>query len=139
MRRSAERILTTHVGSIPRPPSLRDLLVRLDRGEHVDAVALEGETDKAIHRVVAQQLDAGIDVGNDGEQPRPGFSTYAVDRMAGFGGESKRPLSRDLLEFPDYGEMLAHRRPDAARISNAPQRVSEVRYSDMAPATRAVQ
>ena len=136
MRTSSERVLTTHVGSIPRPPSLRDLLVRFDRGEHVDAIALEVETEKAIRRVVASQLDAGIDVGNDGEQPRPGFSTYAVDRMAGFGGESKRPLSRDLLEFPDYGEMLAHRRRDAARISNAPQCVSEVRYTDMAPATR---
>ena len=136
MRASSERILTTHVGSIPRPSSLRDLLVRFDRGEPVDAIALEVETEKAIRRVVASQLDAGIDVGNDGEQPRPGFSTYAVDRMAGFGGESKRPLSRDLLEFPDYGEMLAHRRRDAARISNAPQCVSEVRYTDMAPATR---
>jgi 5-methyltetrahydropteroyltriglutamate--homocysteine methyltransferase len=136
MRRSSERILTTHVGSIPRSPALRDLLVRSDRGERVDPAALERETGAAIQRVVAQQLDAGIDVGNDGEQPRPGFSTYAVDRMAGFGGESKRPLSRDLLEFPDYGEMLAHRRRDAARISNAPQCVGEVRYTDMAPATR---
>ena len=102
MQRSSERILTTHVGSIPRSPALRDLIVRQDRGERVDAAALERETEAAIRRVVASQLDAGIDVGNDGEQPRPGFSTYAVDRMSGFGGESKRPLSRDLLEFPDY-------------------------------------
>ena len=136
MRTSTERILTTHVGSIPRTPALRDLLVRFDRGERVDPAALERETDAAIRRVVAQQLDAGIDVGNDGEQPRPGFSTYAVDRMEGFGGESKRPLARDLVEFPDYGEMLARRRRDAARISNAPQCVGDVRYADLGPATR---
>ena len=136
MQHSRDRILTTHVGSIPRPPALRDLLVRQDRGEHVDAVTLAREVEHAIRRVVAQQLDAGIDVGNDGEQPRPGFSTYAVDRMEGFGGESRRPLARDLIEFPDYGEMLAHRRRDAARIGNAPQCVGDVRYADLGPATR---
>ena len=136
MRASTERILTTHVGSIPRSPALRDLLVRQDRGERIDPAALERETDAAIRRVVASQLDAGIDVGNDGEQPRPGFSTYVVDRMVGFGGESKRALSRDLVEFPDYGEILAQRRRDAARIGNAPQCVADVRYADLAPATR---
>ena len=136
MRRSDTRILTTHVGSIPRPPALRDLLVRVDRGEPVDAATLARETEAAIHRVVAQQLDVGIDVGNDGEQPRPGFSTYVVDRMEGFGGESKRPLALDLLAFPDYSEMLARRRRDAARIGNAPQCVGDVRYTDVAPATR---
>ena len=136
MRRSDDRILTTHVGSIPRPPALRDLLVRKDRGEPVDAAALERATDAAIRDVVARQLDAGIDVGNDGEQPRPGFSTYAVDRMQGFGGESQRPLARDLIEFPDYAEMLTRRRSNAARISNAPQAVAEVKYTDLGPATR---
>jgi 5-methyltetrahydropteroyltriglutamate--homocysteine methyltransferase len=136
MRRSDDRILTTHVGSIPRPPALRDLLVRQDRGEPVDAAALERATEAAIRDVVARQLDAGIDVGNDGEQPRPGFSTYVVDRRRGCGGESQRPLARDLVDFPDYAEMLARRRRDAARIGNAPQAVAEVQYSDLGPATR---
>ncbi|MBM3217970.1 MAG: cobalamin-independent methionine synthase II family protein [Candidatus Rokubacteria bacterium] len=136
MRRSDDRILTTHVGSIPRPPALRDLLVRADRGEAVDGAALERATEAAIRDVVGRQLDAGIDVGNDGEQPRPGFSTYVVDRMQGFGGESKRPLARDLVDFPDYAEMLARRRSAAARIANAPQAVAEVKYTDLAPATR---
>src|SRR6266513_2021394 len=135
MRASTERILTTHVGSIPRSPTLRDLLVRQDRGERIDPAALERETDAAIRRVVASQLDAGIDVGNDGEQPRPGFSTYVVDRMQGFGGESRRPLARDLIDFPDYAELLARRRSGAARIGNAPQAVAEVQYSDLGPAT----
>jgi 5-methyltetrahydropteroyltriglutamate--homocysteine methyltransferase len=136
MHASDDRILTTHVGSIPRPPALRDLLVRHDRGEAVDPAALERATEAAIRDVVARQLNAGIDVGNDGEQPRPGFSTYVVHRMQGFGGESRRPLARDLVEFPDYAEMLAHRRRDAARIANAPQAVAEVAYTDLGPAMR---
>ncbi|HJR00437.1 MAG TPA: hypothetical protein VKA83_02280, partial [Methylomirabilota bacterium] len=70
MKRSDRRILTTHVGSLPRPPVLRDLLVRRDRGEPVDAAALAREADAAVAHVVARQLEVGIDVGNNGEQPR---------------------------------------------------------------------
>jgi 5-methyltetrahydropteroyltriglutamate--homocysteine methyltransferase len=136
MQKSDDRILTTHVGSIPRPPALRDLLVRQERGERVAPEQLARETEAAVREVVARQLEAGIDVGNDGEQPRPGFSTYVVDRMEGFGGESRRPLARDLAEFPDYAEMLARRRASAARIGNAPQAVGDVRYADLGPATR---
>ena len=94
MKRSAARILTTHVGSLPRPPALRDLLVRHDRGESIDQDALQREAESAVRHVVARQLQAGIDVVNDGEQPRVGFSTYPAKRMRGFGGQSKRPLPR---------------------------------------------
>ena len=75
MRKSDERILTTHVGSIPRNAALRDLLVKQDRGEAVDARELERQMDAAVRSVVARQREVGIDVGNDGEQPRAGFST----------------------------------------------------------------
>ncbi len=87
-------------------------------------------------RVVQKQIEAGIDVGNDGEQPRVGFQTYVARRMRGFGGESKRPLSRDLAEFPDYLARLAERRKQAAKIMNAPQAVAEVAYADLAEAER---
>ena len=136
MQRSEDRILTTHVGSIPRPPALRDLLVRRDHGEAIDGGAFAREAEAAVRHVVRQQLEAGIDVGNDGEQPRQGFSTYVVDRMQGFGGESKRPLARDLADFPDFAEMLARRRQGAARISDAPQCVADVSYTDLGPAAR---
>jgi len=136
VRRSDDRILTTHVGSLPRNPALRELLIRQDRGEAVDAAALEGEIDAAVAAAVAKQLAAGVDVGNDGEQSRPGFVTYVNQRMRGFGGESRRPISRDLAEFPDYGAMLAARRRSAARINNAPQAVAEVAYGDLAEAAR---
>ncbi len=136
MQRSQDRMLVTHVGSLPRPPALRDLLVRHDRGEAVDATMLAREIETAVGRMVDAQLDAGIDVGNDGEQPRPGFSTYVALRMKGFGGESQRRLARDLIEFPDYAEMLAARRRSSARIGNAPQAIAEVEYTDLSEATR---
>ena len=134
MKRSEDRILTTHVGSLPRPPALRDLLVRHDRGESIDQDALGGEAESAVRHVVARQREAGIDVINDGEQPRVGFSTYPAKRMRGFGGQSKRPLSRDLLDHPDYAARLARQRAGAARIADAPQAIAEVAYTDLSEA-----
>ncbi|HAM58419.1 MAG TPA: methionine synthase, partial [Candidatus Rokubacteria bacterium] len=87
-----------------------------------------------MRHVVKKQLEAGIDVGNDGEQPRVGFSTYPAKRMRGFGGESKRRLSRDLAEHPDYASRLSRQRSGAARIADAPQAVAEVAYTDLSEA-----
>ncbi len=136
MRTSHDRILTTHVGSIPRNPALRDLLVKQDRGQPIDERELAAQVESAVRAVVARQLEVGIDVGNDGEQPRAGFSTYVAQRMRGFGGESKRPLARDLIEFPDYAAMLEQRRRAAARIASAPQAVAEIHYDDLSEAAR---
>jgi 5-methyltetrahydropteroyltriglutamate--homocysteine methyltransferase len=136
MKRSDDRILVTHVGSIPRPAALRDLLVRQDAGETIDTAAFGREAEAAVRQVIERQLAAGVDVGNDGEQPRAGFSTYVARRMRGFGGESRRPLARDLTEHPDYAEMLAFRRRAAARIANAPQAVAEIEYADLSEAIR---
>ena len=135
MKRSEHRILTTHVGSLPRPPALRDLLVRLDRGEAVDAAALAREAEAGVSHVVKKQIEAGVDVGNDGEQPRVGFSTYPAKRMQGFGGASQRRMSRDIAEHPDYMARLARMRTGAARINDAPQAVAEVAYTDLGEAT----
>jgi 5-methyltetrahydropteroyltriglutamate--homocysteine methyltransferase len=131
MKRSEQRILTTHVGSLPRPPALRDLLVRQDRGEAVDPAALAREAEAAVRHVVQKQLEAGIDVGNDGEQPRVGFSTYPARRMRGFGGASARRMARDIAEHPDYAARLGRARAGAARINDAPQAVAEVAYTDL--------
>jgi 5-methyltetrahydropteroyltriglutamate--homocysteine methyltransferase len=139
MLRSDSRILTTHVGSLPRPPALRDLLVRQDRGEPVEAAALDREVGAALARVITGQLEAGIDVGNNGEQPRAGFSTYVAGRMRGFGGTSRRELAQDLIDFPDYAELLARRRRDAARIADAPQAIAEIEYADLGPAVREIE
>src|SRR5437667_11055467 len=135
MKRSEHRILTTHVGSLPRPAALRDLLVRQDRGESVDPALLAREAEAAVRHVVSRQREAGIDVGNDGEQPRVGFSTYPAKRMRGFGGASKRRMARDIAEHPDYLARLARQRTGAARINDAPQAVAEVAYTDLGEAT----
>ncbi|PYM96214.1 MAG: methionine synthase [Candidatus Rokuibacteriota bacterium] len=134
MKRSEQRILTTHVGSLPRTPPLRDLLVRQDRGDAVDATALAREAEAAVRHVVRKQLEAGVDVCNDGEQPRVGFSTYPAKRMRGFGGASKRRMSRDIAEHPDYMARLSRMRTGAARINDAPQAVAEVAYTDLGEA-----
>jgi 5-methyltetrahydropteroyltriglutamate--homocysteine methyltransferase len=81
MKRSVERILTTHVGSLPRPPSLTELLVRQEAGEPVDANVLHREMADAVRYVVEKQIESGVDIINDGEQPRVGFQTYVPLRM----------------------------------------------------------
>ena len=136
MQRSEERILTTHVGSLPRHPKLRDLLVRQDRGEVIDEAELGGEIEAAVQRVVQKQLEVGIDIGNDGEQPRVGFSTNVGRRMRGFGGESRRPPAREMADFPDYAAMLEFRRRAGARINNAPQAVADVQYGNLSEAAK---
>ncbi len=136
MHRSEERILTTHVGSLPRNPKLRDLLVRQDRGEVIDEAELDREVEAAVQRAVQRQAEVGIDVGNDGEQPRVGFSTYVARRMRGFGGESRRPPAREMTDFPDYAAMLEWRRRGGARINNAPQAIADVRYTDLSEAAK---
>src|SRR5438552_19193196 len=127
MQRSHNRILTTHVGSLPRPPALRDLLIRYERGENIDRAEFQQHIEAAVRRAVVQQLEVGIDIGNNGEQPRVGFQTYVASRMQGFGGESARPPSLDVLEFPDYGAMLRARRRQTTKLENAPQARDAVR------------
>ena len=91
MRRSDERILTTHAGSLPRPPALVEALTRLNRHEAVDATELDAMVDAAVTDVVRRQVEAGVDIGNDGEQGRESFFTYVQHRMSGFGGQGDAP------------------------------------------------
>jgi len=130
---SRDRILTTHVGSLPRSSVLSDLLIRREAGEAIDRTRLAAEIDTAVADVVTRQAAAGIDIGNDGEQPRVGFQTYVPQRMSGFGGQSRRPRNRDLVEFPELVEMQRLRFPSRGRSANAPAAVGEVRYIDTGP------
>ncbi|HYX00442.1 MAG TPA: cobalamin-independent methionine synthase II family protein [Reyranella sp.] len=134
MKHSDERILTTHVGSLPRNPVLTDLLIRDEAGEPVDKAELARQSEAAVRHVVTEQAAAGVDVVNDGEQPRVGFQTYVAQRMKGFGGESKRPRSPDYTRFPVWAAQLARRFPRRAKITNAPQAVADVVYEDLTAA-----
>lgn len=131
MKRSKDRILVTHVGSLPRPAVLDDLLIRQEAGEAIDAALLAREAAEAVRNVVVRQIEAGIDIVNDGEQPRVGFQTYIVRRMSGFGGESKRPRAKDMQEFRIYARQLAQRLSRRPKVANAPQAVADVRYGTL--------
>ena len=100
MKNSKSRILTTHTGSLPRPPALVSMLGAVSRGEPVDRPALDAAANEAVAHVVSEQLNAGVDVINNGEQSRVSFSTYVTQRMAGFGGAWTRRGHRDQNEYP---------------------------------------
>ena len=134
MRKSNQRILTTHVGSLPRVPALRDLLKQREEGVSIDNNVLKSETNAAVSRIVEGQLEAGIDIGNNGEQPRVGFSTYVATRMEGFGGESPRPLSLDAEQFPDHASMLNEQRKLSSRVNVTHRAETEIRYVDLTEA-----
>ncbi|MBV8189641.1 MAG: cobalamin-independent methionine synthase II family protein [Alphaproteobacteria bacterium] len=134
MQLSKDRILTTHVGSLPRNPVLTELLIRDEAGEAIDKAELARESEKAVRHVVAEQIAAGVDIVNDGEQPRVGFQTYVAQRMKGFGGESKRARSPDYTRFPIWAAQLARRFPRRAKVTNAPQAVADIAYEDLTPA-----
>lgn len=131
MKKSDSRILTTHVGSLPRNPVLSELLIQQEQGEAVNLTELERASADAVQHVVQKQWEAGVDIGNDGEQPRIGFQTYVPQRMRGFGGESKRPIPQDMREFPDFMAIMQKRQMARAKVFNAPQAMSEVVYEDL--------
>ena len=135
---SRDRILTTHVGSLPRNETLSELLVRREANEKVDASRLDAEMDMAVRHVVEQQKAAGIDIGNDGEQQRVGFQTYVPQRMTGFAGVSKRRRGREFEEFPELVESLKRRFPAVSKQQNAPEAQAEVRYVDTGPIEREI-
>ena len=118
MRVSETRILTTHTGSLPRPPSLVELYVRKARGEPVDAELAEAGH-AAMEDVVRRQRDAGIDIGNNGEQQREAFVLYVRGRMSGFGGSWNRPPRGDVDRYPQFKEAMAK---EIARLNWISQR-----------------
>ena len=134
MQRSTDRVLTTHTGSLPRPPELVELYVRQGRGEAVDA-AVASAAHTAMEDVVRRQRDAGIDIGNNGEQQREGFFLYVRNRMTGFGGHWTRPPRGDVERYPLFKAALAREAANAVLVSareNIPVAMGEVRYRDRA-------
>jgi len=108
MKRSTERILTTHTGSLPRPDDVVELMLAKEEGR--EAPGLDERVPSAVAEVVERQVKIGIDVVDDGEASKPGYSTYVKDRLTGFGGES-RPAAGYLAEyapeFPEWAERMA--------------------------------
>ena len=102
MKRSTEHILTTHTGSLPRPPELTAALQRRDRGEGEDA-GLDAQIRDAVADIVRRQAAAGVTVVNDGEAGKIGYSTYVKERLEGFGGTGGLAgMPADMVEFPEF-------------------------------------
>jgi 5-methyltetrahydropteroyltriglutamate--homocysteine methyltransferase len=137
MQHSEQRILTTHAGSLPRPAALVEMMVRKSRREPVDPVAFADAIERATQHVVARQLEVGIDIGNNGEQPRESFFTYVQHRLSGFGGQSQRPIMRDIVRYQSFLDLKL---PELSRtmvsLMNAPKAIGEVRYVDRSEVER---
>jgi 5-methyltetrahydropteroyltriglutamate--homocysteine methyltransferase len=101
----ADRILTTHAGSLPRPTDLIELIWAKMDGHEVDRAQLEDRMRSAVAEVVAKQRELGIDVISDGEMSKPGFSTYVSERFSGFDGQAEFQ-SDDVAPFPDLAMRL---------------------------------
>ncbi len=101
-----DRILTTHVGSLPRSAQLADILLRRDKGETYDNGEHEKIIADAVSTVVKKQAEIGIDIPSDGEQSKVGYATYMMDRLNGFGGDCERMFARDLADYPELREAI---------------------------------
>jgi 5-methyltetrahydropteroyltriglutamate--homocysteine methyltransferase len=102
---SADRILTTHAGSLPRPDDLVDMIWAQQEGREVDQAELDARIDSAVAEVVAKQRDAGIDLVSDGEMSKTGFSTYVNERFSGFDGRAEFQAD-DVADFPNLAMRL---------------------------------
>ena len=130
MRRSEDRILTTHTGSLPRPSELTRLYVRRARGEAVDPAEIERLGQAALHGIVRKQAEAGVDIANNGEQQREGFFLHIRHRMSGFGGSWQRRTRADALRYPLFRQMMEQQLAAREAVSNMgpPKAIDDVRY-----------
>jgi 5-methyltetrahydropteroyltriglutamate--homocysteine methyltransferase len=133
MKRSTDRILTTHAGSLPRPPDLTALYARRAQEEAVDLAEIERAGREAVRWIVPQQAKAGVDVGNNGEQQRESFFLYLQDRVTGFGGSWERPSRADVDRYPVFKKRWIAETTSKNLVSNVgtlPMAIGEVRYKD---------
>ena len=131
MRTGGDRILTTHVGSLPRPDALAALLLAKEHGEDYDRDALDRLTEAAVRDAVADQRAIGIDIVNDGEVGRTGYATYIQDRLSGFSGESPSLRFDDLSDFPEYRRRMGQ--AAGTRRLHRPRCTGPVALRDSAP------
>ncbi len=136
MKASSERILVTHVGSLPRSQAVTDVLFARDRGEP-DTPAGNTTIAAAVRDVVRRQVEAGVDVVSDGEMSKITYATYIKDRISGFAGDTPREPGQDLVEFPRILKRLAE--SGATAKYQRPRCVGEIRVRSLQPAQTDVQ
>jgi 5-methyltetrahydropteroyltriglutamate--homocysteine methyltransferase len=126
-----DRILTTHVGSLPRSQAVTDVLFARERNEVSDALAASDVISDAVEEVVQRQVTVGIDLVSDGEMSKISYATYIAERLSGFGGDTPREPGQDLVEFPALLKKLAERGSTAKY--RRPRCIGEVRVKNLAP------
>lgn len=128
-------ILTTHAGSLPRPRSLISLLTHRYTGDAVEEATLAQAIADASRQILAKQLEAGLDIVNNGEMGRESFFTYLQHRMTGFSGTGTRPIMADLLRYPGSLERRRQAMGSDERVDllKAPKATGEVRYTNPTP------
>jgi 5-methyltetrahydropteroyltriglutamate--homocysteine methyltransferase len=137
LKASSERILVTHVGSLPRSQAVTDVLFARDRGDAADAAAGNATIADAVREVVRRQVEAGVDVVSDGEMSKISYATYIKDRLTGFAGDTPREPGQDLVEFPRILKRLAE--GGATAKYQRPRCVGEIRVRSLEPAKTDVQ
>ncbi len=131
MKTSQDRILTTHVGSLPRPPELRQMLVRKDQGEAYDKEMLDRLARQAVVDIVRRQVAVGVDIVNDGEMSKPGYSTYIADRLSGFAGHEPAKPRLDTRDHPNF--LAAYERMTGATTARRAVCVGPIAWRDREP------
>jgi 5-methyltetrahydropteroyltriglutamate--homocysteine methyltransferase len=131
MKTSQDRILTTHVGSLPRPPALRELLVKKDQGQPYDKAELERATKQAVAEIVRRQAEVGVDIVNDGEMSKPGYSTYIADRLTGFAGHEPAKPRLDTGPYPNFN--AAYARMTGENVARRAVCVGPIAWRDREP------
>jgi 5-methyltetrahydropteroyltriglutamate--homocysteine methyltransferase len=135
VQHSTQRILTTHTGSLPRPERLKRLFVARAGGEAVDPAEIAAAGHDALCAIVPSQVQAGVDVGNNGEQQRESFFLYLRERLTGLGGTWQRPSRADVERYPEFKQRWLEQTSTKGRISpneGLPMALGEVRYTGAA-------
>lgn len=131
MKTSKNRILTTHVGSLPRSKAVTDVVFAREHGEALDEGAARKVIRDAVRDVVSRQAKAGVDLVSDGEMSKISYATYIKDRISGFEGDSPRQPPKDLEEFPGFLQRQAS--SGGTPSYSRPCCVGEIRVKDMGP------
>ena len=133
MKRSTDRILTTHIGSLPRPKELWGLIQARDKNEPYDAAALDALSKTAVTDIVRKQAEAGIDIPSDGEQSKASFTNYVRERLSGLEGVNTEWFPAAPSKYPGYDEWMRARGPNlAARLGTMPLNIGPLAWKNKA-------
>ncbi len=131
MKYSTQRILTTHVGSLPRPEKVTQLIFAKEREENYSQFEFDETIADAVKNTVSRQIDVGVDIVSDGEMSKISYATYIKERISGFEGDTPRSPPKDLLDYPSFLEKQA--RTGGTPSYKRPKCTGEIRSTNPEP------